>query len=276
VLLHPIRRRKIAEPDRAAVQDRVIMAVEANPERFLAAYVGHPESFGGRYVCADLMKETIPDYAASREARGRFNAAVHNAAAVLAAEQFHRAVADAARSGGGSAVFLTGMPGSGKTSLVLTGGMLPGNVRVLFEGQLVDRETSLQKVGNAIEAGLVVGVEAILAKPEDALDNTFKRFEELGRGAAISVMARIQEGTPGGLRVLMHSFGDRMTLFVHDVRDRSNVVTYPANHGISVWEEELANGSVGKRLTDHLGRLRAAGSLSDACYRQAIGLAPYA
>lgn len=78
--LEPIRSLDVSEPDRADVQRRVIAAVQDDPDRFLAAYVEHPQSFGGRYVCADLMKEVIPEYAASKEARGRYNAVVHNAA----------------------------------------------------------------------------------------------------------------------------------------------------------------------------------------------------
>ena len=80
--LKPIHRRNPPEPDRAEVEQRVIASVEADPERFLAAYSRHPDSFGGRYVCADLFKEMFEDYSANREARGRYNGVVHNAAAV--------------------------------------------------------------------------------------------------------------------------------------------------------------------------------------------------
>ena len=66
-------------------------AVEGDPERFLKRYVEHPESHDGRYISADLFKEMFDEFAQSKEARGRYNTPVHNAAAVLSAEQFRKA-----------------------------------------------------------------------------------------------------------------------------------------------------------------------------------------
>ncbi|HEX7883612.1 MAG TPA: hypothetical protein VF499_12845, partial [Afipia sp.] len=155
--LEPIRSLNVAEPDRADVQRRVIDAVQADPERFLTAYVAHKDSFGGRYVCADLMKDVIPEFAASKEARGRYNAVVHNAAAVLAAEQYRRVIADDSDPNRNLALFVTGMPGAGKTSTVqataMAAGGLSEDVRVIFEGQLVNAESSVEKVGQALDAG---------------------------------------------------------------------------------------------------------------------------
>ena len=88
--LEPIRRNAYAQPDRSEVQERVAAAVESNPEIFIDRYSNDPRSFAGRYVCSDLFKETFPEYNASRETRDRFNAPVHNSAAVLASEQFRR------------------------------------------------------------------------------------------------------------------------------------------------------------------------------------------
>ena len=81
----PIIRRKFSQQDRAAVQEQVSQAVEADSERFLAAYRLDSRSFQGRYVNSDLMKEMFPEYSASKEHRNRYNLPVHNAAAVLAA-----------------------------------------------------------------------------------------------------------------------------------------------------------------------------------------------
>ena len=67
-------------------------AVETDPEPFLAAYRVHPDTHGGRYVAADMMKEVFPEFSASREGRTTYNIPLHNSAAVLASEQFRRAV----------------------------------------------------------------------------------------------------------------------------------------------------------------------------------------
>lgn len=277
--LEPIRSLNVAEPDRADVQRRVIDAVQADPERFLTAYVAHKDSFGGRYVCADLMKDVIPEFAASKEARGRYNAVVHNAAAVLAAEQYRRVIADDSDPNRNLALFVTGMPGAGKTSTVqataMAAGGLSEDVRVIFEGQLVNAESSVEKVGQALDAGCRVSIAAVLPRAEQAVEFSFKRFEDYGRGAGIGVMTQIQEGTPRGLEVLLEQFGDKVTIGVYDVRDRDNPARYEGPAGIKVWNEELSHGSVRDRLNTEFERRRAAGLVSADCERQFQGQPPY-
>ncbi len=111
-------------------------------------------------------------------------------------------------------LFVTGMPGAGKTSEIQYAALHEGNrlgrdVRAIFEGQLVDPQASIAKVEQALSAGCRVGVIAVLPRPEEALAHTFQRFEELGRGASAAVMVRIQEGTPDGLEALLAGCGKR-------------------------------------------------------------------
>lgn len=274
--LEPIRRRGAQEPDRAEVENQVIAAVEANPEPFLAAYQRHPSSFDGRYVCADLFKETFPQYAASPEARGRFNGVVHNSAAVLSSEQFRRVIADDSDPNRDTAIFLTGIPGAGKTSFVLAGGDLDPKTRVIFEGQLVNPATSIEKIGAAIDAGLKPVVLVVHPRPEDALANTFRRFTETGRGAGIGVMADIQGGLPEGLRAIERAYGDDVQLVVVDVRDRSRPQQHTGWNSLPVLQTEGNREQVHQRLSDALEAHRAAGTITDDCYRQATGLPPRA
>lgn len=274
--LEPIRRRGAQEPDRAEVEAAVIAAVEADPEPFLAAYQRHPSSFDGRYVCADLFKETFPQYAASPEARGRFNGVVHNSAAVLSSEQFRRVIADDSEPGRDTAIFLTGIPGAGKTSFVLAGGELDPATRVIFEGQLINPVTSIEKIGAAIGAGLKPVVIAVHPRPENALANTFRRFTETGRGAGIGVMADIQGGLPDGLRAIERAFGDDVQLVVIDVRDRSRPAQHTGWASLPILQTEGNRGDIHQRLSDALDSARAAGTITDDCYRQASGLPPRA
>lgn len=280
VMLEPIRLLTVTDPDRADVQRRVVDAVQADPERFLTAYAAHKDSFGGRYVCADLMKDVIPEYAASKEARGRYNAVVHNAAAVLAAEQYRRVVEDDSDPNRNRVLFVTGMPGAGKTSTVQAtameaGGRIGDDVRAIFEGQLVNAESSIEKVKQALDAGCVVSIAAVLPRAEQALEFSFKRFEEYGRGAGVGVMTQIQEGTPRGLSVLLERFGDKVAIGVYDVRDRDNPARHEGLAGIKVWNEELSHGSVRDRLNAEFERRRATGLVSADCGRQFQGQPPY-
>lgn len=278
--LEQIRPIDVQEPDRVDVQRRVIDAVQADPERFLAAYAAHKDSFGGRYVCADLMKDVIPEYAASKETRGRYNGVVHNAAAVLAAEQYRRVIADDSDPARDRALFVTGMPGAGKTSTVQAtalqaGGKLGDDVRVVYEGQLIDPASSIQKIGQALDAGCVVSIAAVLPRAEQALEFSFNRFAEYGRGAGVGVMARIQENTPDGLSAISERFGDKVAIGVYDVRDRDKPARHEGAAGIEVWKEELSHGSVRERLNAEFERRKSAGLVTDDCARQFNGQAPY-
>ncbi|BAV66701.1 KfrB domain-containing protein [Sphingobium cloacae] len=267
--LEPIRITHPVDPDRAEVEQRVVCAAERDPEPFFVAYRQHAESFDGRYVCADLMKEIIPEYSASPIARGRYNNAVHNTAAVLASEQFRRTLADERDPTRRLALFVTGSPGSGKTSLIMSAG-LPPDARVLYEGQLLD-PSSRAKIAGALDRGLTVSIAAVLPRIEDAFENTLRRFERVGRGASIATMARIQDGTPAGLEAIHAEFGDRVEIEIHDIRDRTNPRSYDIRDGLKHWQEELSRGSTEQRLFDQLHRIRREGRGSDDFERQARG-----
>ena len=216
--MEPIVRRHYPEPDRSEAQERIARAVETDPEPFLARYRAHPQSFGGRYVCSDLFKETFPEFRASNEARGRFNNPLHNPAAVLAAEQFRRRLEDATRPEQDTVIFLTGVPGAGKTTAVLDHDEMDPNVRVIYEGQLARPGNVLPKVQQALDAGLKVAIIAVHLSPEAALLNTLNRFTREGRGASIEAMASIQGGLPDGLGAIYERFGDRVEFQLFDRR----------------------------------------------------------
>ena len=119
--LEGISRRPYPEADRNEIQEQIASTIEADPEPFFATYLAHPQSFDGRYVCSDLFKETFPEFSASPEARGRYNNPLHNSAAVLASEQFRRMVTNPnALPEQDTVIFLTGVPGAGKTTAILS------------------------------------------------------------------------------------------------------------------------------------------------------------
>lgn len=268
-VLEPIRRVNPAEPDRVAVEHRVTSAVERNPEAFLRAYQQHPDSDQGRYVSADLMKEMFADYAASREARGRYNGIVHNSAAVLASAQFREAIADNRDPNRTEALFVTGCPGAGKTSAVLANG-IPANARLVYEGQLTDK-SSHDKIAAALDAGLNVKITAVLPTVENALENTRHRFENVGRGASLAVMAKIQDETPNGLAAIKERFGDRVVIEIVDVRDRANARSHDLTEGAKLWMKEIEHGQSAERLRAHLAVMRSDGRTTPNFERQAEG-----
>lgn len=269
--LEPIHRRPFRNPNFVSVQEEISRAVETDPECFITRYQSDVRSFGGRYISADLFKETFEQYSQSPACRALFNTPAHNAAAVLSAELFRRTLADVSHPERDTAVFMTGIPGAGKTSSILVGGDLPASFRLVFEGQLARPETSIPKIQQALDAGLKPWIIAVHAVPEDALCNTFTRFAEYGRGASIEVMAFIQGHLPEGLRAVHDSFGDSVELLVFDYRNRRKPAWLRGWQYISVLESEGDYEHIKNRLRDELEEQQRAGTISPGCYRHASG-----
>jgi hypothetical protein len=260
--------------DRNNVERAVARAVESDPERFIERYRADERSFGGRFVSADLFKETFPEYAASRESRNRYNAPVHNSAAVLASAHLRNLLRDNGDSERDTVVFLTGTPGAGKTSGILHHGELLDTVRAVFEGQLADPETAFEKIRKVINEGLGARIQVVHARPDDALINTLRRHYEHGRGASVNVMAKIQGSLPDTLAAVREEFGDRVALSILDVRDRWNVKALEGWNHIDVLKSEGSYDEIKRKLTAQLDRYRRNGVIGDDAFRQAAGQKP--
>lgn len=267
-----VRLATFADLDRQLVAIEAKAAVETEAPELLARYAQHPHTFGGRYICADTFKELFPAYAASREARNRYNNPVHNAAAVLASMQFERVASTPGASA--DAIFITGVPGAGKSSSVQLA-FSHDLAHLVYEGQLIDPATSLPKIELALTNGLRPTIIALQADPELALDRTFQRFCELGRGASADTMARILVGTAAGLAEIHREFGDRVNLLVRSTSNAQSV-TRQGWSGLDILTTIDSHDDVRNRLERHAQRRFAEGRIDEACLRQARGLAPVA
>ncbi|MDR2154119.1 MAG: hypothetical protein LBE78_03710 [Burkholderiaceae bacterium] len=271
--MEPIKHQQFNDPDRQRVHEEVIAAVEADPEKFIDRYLGMDESYGGRYVNSDLFKETFEQYRVSKESRNLYNVPVHNAAAVLASEQFRRALKLAPEPGRDTVVLLTGLPGAGKTSSVQVGDQLLPHIHAVFEGQLATPETTLDKVRQVLEAGFKPAIMVVHPLPEKALDNTLTRFSEQGRGAGIHTLAKIMGDLPIGLAAVRDKHGAQVQLSVMDRRANFfRPVMLEGWQQLSVLQSEGSYEHVRARLEKHLEARR--GEISDAAWRQAAGQPP--
>ena len=269
-----ILRRDFLEPDRREVQEKALRAVETNAHKHIESYIKDDRSYNGRYVASDLFKETFEAYRASNESRNRYNAAVHNSAAVLSTIQFMRLLEDRSEAHRDTVLFLTGIPGAGKTSSVVVQDKLPDNIKAIFEGQLSKPESAISKIQATLDAGLLPAISVVHAMPEDALRNTLKRFNEIGRGASIEVMADIQGNLPDGLEVIHKKFGDNVQLRIYDVRDRSNQVRINGWNNLDILRSEGNHVLIKERLNTEIEFLKAEGRINEHAYRQAVGLPP--
>ena len=272
--LENIRFVNFDQPDRRLVQERAMKAAKDDPGKLIDAYRHDARSFDGRYVAADLFKETFPEFSASKEARNRYNNAVHNSAAVLSSALFKANLAEPREAGKDTVYFLTGVPGAGKTSLILGSGSLPRDAHMVFEGQMSNYETSEAKISQVIAAGFVPRIMVVHVRPEYALDKTLQRFTEEGRGSSLATIANIQSGLPESVSRLGAYFGNNLLLDVIDMRDRQNPVHMQGFENVSILKSEGNHEHIQQRLEARLEEHRDAGRISDDAYRQAAGLAP--
>jgi hypothetical protein len=270
--LETIRKIGYVQPDREAVENAAIAAVIANPEPFFRAYRADPRSFEGKYVSADLFKERFSAYNASPEARNRYNNPVHNAAAVLASEQLRRAVANDSDLKRDTVIFLTGIPGAGKTTTVLGNKEFPARFRAVYEGQLSRPAPAIPKIQAVVDAGLKAEIFVVHARPETALSNTLTRFAEYGRGASINTMADIQGNLPDGLKMIRERFGEKVTLLISDRRDYAKPILLEGWKQLDLLRSEGNADHVKQRLLTALESIRP--TLNEAAYGQARGNAP--
>ncbi|PRZ44852.1 zeta toxin [Paraburkholderia fungorum] len=272
--LENIRYVNFDEPDRRRVQERAIESVRSSAEKHIAAYRSDARSFEGRYVAADLFKETFADYRASRESRNRYNTPVHNAAAVLSSALFTENLRAPRDSGRDTVYLLTGSPGAGKTSMMLKEGRLPRDAVMVFEGQMANLETSRDKIQRVLDAGYRAHIIVVHPRVEDALDNTLQRYYEEGRGSSISTIARIVGGLPGSLEQLNTYFGSNLLLDIIDVRDRSNPVNLRGFENVNILKSEGNHEHIQQRLQTRIEQQWEIGRIDEGAYRQAAGLAP--
>ena len=274
IALETIRLNQYDQPDRMSVQAFTAKSVAADPEFYIDNYKRKDEAFEGRYVAADLFKETFDEYAQSKDARNRYNGPVHNSAAVLSSALFNENLADKSNPERDTVVFLTGTPGAGKTSSVLQGSKLADSTLMVFEGQLSSPLTTIEKIQKVLDAGLKPEIIVVHALPENALANTFKRQVESGRGASIDVMASIQGRIPDSLQEVYKQYGEAVSLKIMDVRDRENSQAHQGWQHLDLLRSEGNYEQIKQRLSAALEQARTANTIGEKTYRQAAGLPP--
>lgn len=254
-------------PALAAVQEDAIDMATNETDLMLAKYNQHSETHGGRYVCADTFKEIFPAFENQGD-RAKVNNAIHNSAAVLSSTQF-REVLKRDEPERTKAVFVTGIPGSGKTTTV-TNALMNDKVKVLFEGQLANPQSAFSKIEDCLAAGLKVTIAAVHIDAEKALDNTFKRFNGYGRGASIGIMAEIQGNLVKGLTEIKERFGEKVEFVGFDQNQKSRLMTD--------WQDICQTLSVGTKeeiletLAVKSHHDFSTGKISQACFDQAKGV----
>lgn len=74
------------DPASKEVQAKAVNLATKHIDAMIDTYKAMKDTFGGRYIASDMMKEVFADFRQSPANRNQFNNAVHNSAASLAAE----------------------------------------------------------------------------------------------------------------------------------------------------------------------------------------------
>lgn len=272
--MEKIALRGFTDPVKIEAEAKSIELATQHTEKVLSDYAARPDTYGGRYVCADSFKEQMPGFSQSRESRSALNGAVHNAAAVLSSEQYRRMVDKGPEPGQDTVYFVTGIPGAGKSSTV-AGAVVEGSAAVVFEGQMSRPEPTMKKIEQALEKGFKVEIVAVHVAPEVALARTNSRYLDPGngRGASLSVMADIQGNLPAGLRQIREQFGDQVGLSVLD-NNPGRQKLHTGWQSIRELEKEGTRDDIHSRLAAALDAGHQAGRYSSGFYLQAAGREP--
>jgi hypothetical protein len=263
----------LTDPAKIEAETAAIELATQHTDKVLADYAARPDTFGGRYVCADSFKEFMPGYARSRESRNALNGAIHNASAVLSSEQFRRIVDRGPKLGRDVVVFVTGIPGAGKSSTIAAA--VAGSAAVVFEGQMSRPEPAMKKIERALQKGFKVEIVVVHVAPEVALERTNNRYldPKNGRGASITVMSEIQGNLPAGLRQIQERYARDVGLTIIDNNPRRQT-THEGWGAVPVIEKEGHREHIQERLAAALEAGYRDGRYSDGFYAQATGRLP--
>lgn len=272
--LENIRYIHFDDPDRKRVQDTAIKAAKASAPQLIQSYREDPRSFEGRFVDADLFKEQFAEYAASRDARARYNNPVHNTAAALASLLFDENLKAPRVAERSTVYFLAGPPGAGKTTLVMATGALPRDAHMVYEGPMANYDLARSKVDAVLAVGLTPRVFALNVRPEVALDQSLRRYAEQGRGATIASIATAQARLPDTLARLAVQYGNAIQFDIIDLRDADHPSHLRGPQNIPVLKLEGNNEHIHERLDTRLAQLRRDGRATDDAWRQAAGERP--
>lgn len=272
-----IRQFAFNDPELAKVQDSTVTRATQDAQGLIEDYKAMDNTFNGRYVSSDMFKEVFTDYNQSPQNRSKFNEAVKGASEHLASELFKQTLQNQPAEGKDTVVLLTGATGSGKTSTILNDGELEANVALVYENELSDqyeKQDTLAKVEQALNAGYKVDVVAVHPKAEQALENTWKRFKDLndGRGATIDSIAKAQANTHDSLKAIGDRFGDKVNLTVVDkTGGNADLKKQVGWDKLGILKSEGNEKQILDKLEKHLAQEYKKGSIDYETLRQSAG-----
>ena len=231
MLKEKIRRLDNLSDELSKMQEYFVHEAENNTDVYIKKYKNNISSLNGKYIASDLFKKTFDVYNESINNAKKYAEAIHNSAAVLANEMFN---INAQNPNIKKCVFITGIPGAGKSFLVQS--LLLNNLideeTMIYEGSIVT-DTIFNKIDTVIKNKKKVYIIVVNPTLELAQTNAINRHFEIGRGAGIKIMSKIMSGIPEYLEKIKEKYPD-VELGIYDNKTNYDIDCYVGYENINI------------------------------------------
>ena len=241
----------------------------ADRQGMVARYLERNTTTDGQVaISADRARYLFPEYAASKEGAFDNTVATNRAASLIASAAFDKALAGGAVKGK-EAVFVAGMPGSGKSTAenaFVTG---KPDVGLFYEGNLSDADLLQRRVKAVIDAGGKPTVVYVYAPPATALRRMIARSQKIGRYVPIAYGAAVASNTPASIEALYAKYGDevRFAAIDNSGKPEDAQVSYGID-SIRRTAENRSQDEIRDEQTALAESLRRTGELSEELYQR--------
>ena len=228
-------------------------------------------TYGGTLsISSDAARELLPSYSTPTE-RMANTLSLSPASSVLAQEIWDRTLRARSNPARYVVEFLTGSPGSGKTSSFIE--VEAGSpIAIIREGMMDHFALSAANIQQAIDAGFVPVLQLVfVSDPRITIRRAVARAMEHGRTVPVSQMARLYLEIPANVERLRQHFGDQLGMKVYNNSFDGRPPT-PSSISEALSElREYTIATVEEAMRDELEAIHSAGRASDAVYRGFAG-----
>ena len=203
------------EPETGSVAAATDAYLRDHLPEAVAEYIRRNTRAGRLAISSDAARELLPGYS-TRDERANNSYALSPASGRIAEEVWAhlRVVGPSAERY--VATFLTGSPGSGKTSSVLEV-QEESRVAIISEGMMDHFDMSVARIQGAIDAGFVSTLRLVFVDdPRVTIRRAVARAMEFGRPVSVRHMARLYVDIPRNVLRLSEYFGSDLGLAVFD------------------------------------------------------------
>ena len=211
-------------PEERAVEARFAKYIEEHTDEAIARYTAKY----GKEINTDNVRELSNDYApggpeaddpASKQARSKWSAAVHEPSSALSKEIYRRALANnPGHEQRKQVVFTGGGAGVGKTTSIQQTPALSGALEaaeIIYDTTLSSLKSSLDRIQQAVAAGRMVSIIFVYRDPIDSfVGGVLPRAKRMGRTLPLEAFLDTHIGAPDVLAKIAERYKGNETVAI--------------------------------------------------------------